>query len=131
MPTEYLLDTNIVIYYFRNLPGIRERVERAAPARLPFITAVELLHGAKRSARRAENLRTYSEFLNGFVILYPTRQTLDVYSDLHLAVGQQGTPIPQNDLWQAAIAVQHGAIFVTNDAHFASVPDLQTENWVR
>lgn len=63
MPNEYLLDTNIVIYFFQNLPAVRKSVERTAPVRLPFITAVELLHGAKRSARRTENLLRYSEFL--------------------------------------------------------------------
>ncbi|MGH9793296.1 MAG: PIN domain-containing protein [Candidatus Acidiferrales bacterium] len=66
-----------------------------------------------------------------FHVLYPTRRTLDIYSDLQLALGRRGTPIPQNDLWQAAIAIQHEAILVTNDEPFASVPDLQTENWVR
>ncbi|MGH9795552.1 MAG: PIN domain-containing protein [Candidatus Acidiferrales bacterium] len=131
MPTEYRLDTNILIYYFNDVHAVGERIERAAPARLPFITAVELLHGAKRSARRAENLRKYSDFLDGFLILYPSRPTLDIYSDLQLALGQRGTPIPQNDLWQAAIAVQHQAVLVTNDEHFASVPGLQTENWAR
>jgi tRNA(fMet)-specific endonuclease VapC len=131
MASEYLLDTNIVIYFLKNQPDVRKQVERVKPSRMPFVTATELLYGAKRSSRRAENLRAYEEFLATFVILYPTRRTLDIYSDLLSAEARLGRPIPANDLWQAAVALQHDAILVTNDDHFQFVPGLRTENWVR
>ena len=129
MPSEYPLDTNIVVYLFHNQLGVRSQMARHRPALLPFITAAELLYGAKRSTRPQDNLREYNIFLTKFAILYPNRRTLDIHSDLRLALQMIGKPIPENDLWQAAIAIQHDAILVTNDNHFAAVPGLRTENW--
>ena len=97
---------------------------------LPFITAAELLYGAKRSARPADNLRTYLEFISRFTILYPGRQTLETYGDLRVILKRLGNPIPANDVWQAALALEHDAVLVTNDRHFAAVPGLRTENWI-
>ena len=128
MPSEYLLDTNTVIYLFKNDAEV-QRKEQQHPLRfLPFITAMELMFGAKRSARREENLLKYNRFLAKFSTLYPDRQTLDVYGDIRLALQKIGRPIPANDLWQAAIAIQRDAVLVTNDSHFAAVPGLRTEN---
>lgn len=43
---------------------------------------------------------------------------------------QRGIVIPENDLWIAATALSAGLTLVTNDNHFAAVPDLQTANWL-
>jgi tRNA(fMet)-specific endonuclease VapC len=129
MPSEYLLDTNIVIFLFLNHPAVRRQEHRKPLRYLPFITASELLFGAKRSGRREENLRAYNAFLDRLTILFPNRKTLELYSDLRLALWKIGRPIPENDLWQAAIAIQQNAILVTNDDHFAVVPGLLTEDW--
>lgn len=99
------------------------------PALIPFITAAELLYGAKRSDRRIENLREYGAFLSKFTILFPDRNTLDIHSELRFALQKSGKPIPQNDLWQAAIAIQHDAVLVTNDSHFVGIPGLRVEDW--
>ena len=129
MPSEYLLDTNTVVYYFHDVPSVLSQMALHRPTFLPFVTVAELLYGAKRSARAPVNLRLYQEFLAKFGILYPSRITLDLQSDLRLALQKLGRPIPDNDLWQAALAIQHHAVLVTNDAHFAVVPGLRTENW--
>lgn len=129
MPSEYLLDTNIAIFLFQNHPQVRSQEQQKPLRYLPFVTASELLFGAKRSGRREENLRSYNAFLDRFTILFPDRKTLGVYSDLRLALRKIGRPIPENDLWQAAIAIQHNAVQVTNDDHFAVVQGLITEDW--
>ena len=71
----------------------------------------------------------YLEFISRFSVLYPGRQTLETYSDLRVALRAFGRPIPPNDVWQAALAIEHEAVLVTNDRHFAVVPGLHTENW--
>jgi predicted nucleic acid-binding protein len=52
-----------------------------------------------------------------------------MHSDLRIALQKIGKPIPPNDLWQVAIAIQHDAVLVTNDRHFAVVPGLRTAAW--
>ncbi|MXZ01781.1 type II toxin-antitoxin system VapC family toxin [Candidatus Poribacteria bacterium] len=42
---------------------------------------------------------------------------------------RRGRPIPNNDIWIAAIALQHDLVLVTRDAHFDEVESLQTERW--
>lgn len=129
MPSEFLLDTNTVIYLFRDHAGVRAR-EQSTPLRyLAFITATELLFGAKNSAKREGNLSNYERFISRFSILYPDRTTLNIYSDLRLVMQKLGKPIPANDFWQAALALQHNAVLVTNDSHFAAVPGLRREDW--
>lgn len=131
MPHEYLLDTSIAVFLFRDHPRVRERMAQVRPALLPFVTAAELLYGAKRSARALHNLREYSAFVSRFTVLFPGRSTLEVQTDLRISLDEIGKPIPQNDLWQAAIAVQHDAILVTNDSHFAAIPGLRLEDWTK
>jgi len=46
------------------------------------------------------------------------------YAEVHRALRARGAPIPTNDLWIAAIAIEHGLVLYTRDAHFASVPGL-------
>ena len=129
MASEYFLDTNIAIYFFQGLPNVTDKVRQHTLRYLTLITAAELLYGAKRSARREQNLRIYEQFLSRFHILYADRRTLDVYSDLRAILKEMGRPLPLNDVWQAALACQHGAVLVTNDKHFQGIPGLLTENW--
>lgn len=131
MASEYLLDSNTAIYYLNGDPDVIASAERHALHYLPFITATELLYGAKRSGRRRENLRVCLEFLSRFVILYPRRETLEAHSNLRVTLRELGRPIPANDLWLAALSLEYGAVLVTNDKHFAAVPGLRTENWYR
>ncbi len=130
MANEYLLDSNTSIYILKSIREVQARFERARVRFLPFITAAELLFGAKKSGRVEQNLRTHSEFISRFVVLYPDRYTLEVHSDIRLQLKLAGRPIPSNDVWLAAITLQYDAILVTNDKHFAVVPGLRTENWL-
>lgn len=118
------------LFFLNNVESVRRVVERQSVLHLPFVTAAELLAGAKHSTYREKDLARYREFLSECVIIYADRATLDVYSDLRVALRRSGRTIPHNDTWLAAVALQYDAILVTNDKHFAVVPGLRTENWL-
>lgn len=130
MASRRFLDTNTAIYFLNGVESVRREVERHRVLHLPFITAAELLAGAKHSIHRAKDLARYSQFLSECEITYADDRTLEIYSDIKVELRRIGQPIPTNDIWLAAIALQYDAVLVTNDKHFAVVPGLRAENWL-
>jgi predicted nucleic acid-binding protein len=57
-------------------------------------------------------------------VLYPDEQTTHHYANVFAQLRRQGTPVPTNDLWIAALVVQHDLVLFTQDAHFAKVPQI-------
>jgi tRNA(fMet)-specific endonuclease VapC len=57
-------------------------------------------------------------------VLLPGRQTADYYARLFVQLKRAGTPIPDNDLWIAALALEHDLMLVTRDRHFECIPQL-------
>lgn len=125
----FFLDTNIAVYYLNGAPHVVRAFHENAPIRLPFITAGELLYGAKKSARPTSNLETYRDFIQSLDLVLATPQTPEIYSSVKLQLESDGHPIPENDIWLAALAIEHEAVLVTNDAHFRYVAGLNTANW--
>jgi tRNA(fMet)-specific endonuclease VapC len=65
----------------------------------------------------------------GFHILMPDRATADVYGEICFALRRKGKPIPENDIWIAALTLQHGRPLLTRDAHFREVEGLNVLGW--
>lgn len=42
---------------------------------------------------------------------------------------RKGYPIPENDIWIAALAMQYGLLLATRDKHFLLVEELKVEMW--
>jgi len=57
-------------------------------------------------------------------VLYADEQTTHHYASVFAQLRRQGTPIPTNDIWIAAIVLQHDLALLTSDAHFSSLPQL-------
>lgn len=68
-------------------------------------------------------------FLLAVELLPLTAETARQYARLRGALKRAGTPIPENDLWIAALAIEHGWPLATRDAHFACVPGLIVQDW--
>lgn len=121
------LDTN----RYRDLAqGDLELSDLVASARevyLPFVVVAELKSGFGLGRRAAENERVLTRFLAqpGVAITYPSDSTLEVYASLFRQLRQQGTPIPTNDIWIAAISIQEGLTLVTRDRHFERLPQIR------
>jgi tRNA(fMet)-specific endonuclease VapC len=129
----YLLDTHIVIYVIKRRPQEVLATFNAHAARMAIsvVTLAELLHGAEKSSRPADNLNVVEDFVSRLEVLPYTPKAAQHYGQIRTLLERAGTPIGVNDLHIAAHARSEGLILVTNnEAEFSRVPGLQLENWV-
>jgi predicted nucleic acid-binding protein len=123
-----LLDTNAYAAFKR---GDAEAVAILRTAETIGFSAVvlgELLSGFALGNREADNRRELSEFLaSPRVTLLPvTEDTAGFYARVYQGLRRKGKPIPTNDLWIAATALQHGFAVFSHDRHFAEIDGLLT-----
>ncbi len=120
------LDTNRYADFCRGDDPVRGVLETATRILVPFVVLAELRAGFAMGRRGHENERFLQRFLAkpGVEVLYATDGTTRAYASLFRQLRAQGTPIPSNDLWIAALAVQHGLCLYTRDAHFKALPQL-------
>jgi len=129
MNGKVLLDTNIIIALFGQDEAVLKQLQGAAEVFVPVIAVGELYYGAYKSRRSTANLQRVQEFAAANAILVCDGQTALVYGHGKNDLRQKGTPIPENDIWIAALARQHGLVLATRDKHFDTVDDLRIEAW--
>lgn len=121
-----VLDTNRLTDLFRNDRELAERLETCDEVWLPLMVLAEIKAGfyGGREARRNEAI--WQRFLSRPTvgILLPARETSEHYARLFVQLKRAGTPIPDNDLWIAALALEHDLVLITRDRHFQSIPQL-------
>jgi tRNA(fMet)-specific endonuclease VapC len=124
----YLLDTNIVTAILNQEIGVEENL-KGNRTFMSVTVLGELYFGAKNSARRTANLQKIETFIAVCTIVDCDTITADYYSEIRLALKLEGKPIPENDLWIAAVARQHNLTLVTRDAHFSEIDHLSVVRW--
>jgi tRNA(fMet)-specific endonuclease VapC len=129
----FLLDTNVCIALLTGrAPEIAERLRFLSPTeiRLCSVVKAELLHGARRSGKPAENLRLLAEFFSPFDSLPFDDRCAERYGVLRTELEVAGTPIGPNDLMIAATALAFDVTLVTrNESEFGRVVGLRFESW--
>lgn len=123
-----LLDTNA---YTALMLGDADTLEVLAYAERLLMNSVvlgELLGGFAAGTREASNRAVLAKFLDSprVELLTLTATTADSYALVYCSLRRKGQPIPSNDLWIAASALEHGAALLTRDAHFAHVEGLRS-----
>ena len=126
---KYLLDTNIVIALFSEEITVQEKARNAAVVALAPPIIGELCYGARKSEKVSENLYRINRFVQQNAFFPCDLETAQLYGTIRDQLRRKGRPIPDNDIWIAAIALQRGLILVTRDAHFDEVESLQAERW--
>ena len=122
-----LLDTNVVIALFAGEPAIVESVQRQAAVFLCAPVLGELRYGAQASARVESNLARLDEFAQALIVLPCDAQTAASYGEVKFGLRKKGRPIPENDVWIAAIARQYGLALLTRDGHFREIDGLRVQ----
>jgi len=129
MNGRYLLDTNVIIDLLANEQAVRNKLGEAEEAFVSSIAIGELYYGAEKSSRPVENLTRIDEFVAATTVLGCDVQTARHYGQIKNVLRSKGRPVPENDLWMAAIARQHSLTLATRDKHFEEVDGLPIAYW--
>jgi tRNA(fMet)-specific endonuclease VapC len=131
---KYVLDTNTVIAALNGKPAVRARLATLAASDLgiPVVVFAELFHGARRSARSAENLGRIRALASVTVVL-PVEQAIgEIYGIVRASVESRGLSKSDFDLVIACTALHYDAILVTHDGALkdGSIEGLVVEDWL-
>lgn len=120
------LDVNRYRDVAQNDPAARAIVASADRVYLPFIVLAELRAGFLGGSRGRENEKGLVRFLKSsrVRVLFPDEQTTFHYATIQHQLRSQGTPIPTNDMWVAALVIQHGLHLCSRDGHFDHLPQV-------
>jgi tRNA(fMet)-specific endonuclease VapC len=120
------LDTNQYVDLMRGDAEVRALVEGARAVLVPFVVLAELRAGFAVGAQGRANERFLQRFLAkaGVEVVCATDATTHHYAALYRQLRQQGTPVPTNDLWIAALVIEYGASLCTRDARLGHLAQL-------
>jgi tRNA(fMet)-specific endonuclease VapC len=126
---DVLLDTTVAVAHLRGVAAVSERLAQAQTRYLPAVALGELHFGLWRSERREANRAQLDRWLQVIVLLQIGAASALRYGELKQQLALAGTPIPENDLWIAAVALEHGLPVATRDDHFNRVSGLTVLDW--
>lgn len=129
MSGKYLLDTNIIIALFASEAAVIKSLTQAEEVFIPSIAVGELYYGARKSGRVKDNLDRIDKLVACSILLGCDVKTASKYGEVKHLLRLKGRPLPENDIWIAALALQYNLILVTRDAHFQEVEHLKTVTW--
>ncbi len=120
------VDTNRYVDLCKGVAETVEVLETADVLVLAFVVLAELRAGFMLGRRQAENERALHGLLlkDGVEVAYADDQTTHHYASVYRQLRKQGTPIPTNDMWLAALVLQHNLALHARDRHFDHLPQL-------
>ena len=124
-----ILDTNALSAFIDGDRSLGQRLVGLGQASIPAIVLGEFRYGIADSRHRAAYETWLDEHLPSFDVLAVGATTAVVYADVRQALKNKGRPIPANDVWISALAIEHRLPILTRDAHFDAVPGLRRVAW--
>jgi predicted nucleic acid-binding protein len=124
-----ILDTNALSAFIDGDTAVGDILRRQPRVAIPVIALGEFRYGIALSRHR----RAYEDWLAAeipsFDLLAVTAETAVAYAGLRVELRRTGRPIPANDVWIAALALQHRLPLLSRDQHFEAVPGLLWQQW--
>ena len=130
---KYMLDTNIVIYIFKNKPAVVKETFNVHYGQICISTVslMELVYGAEKSSNPEKNLSIVEGFISRIDVLSYDDTAANHSGQIRAELAKKGTPIGPYDQMIAGHARSQGLVLVTNNIReFDRVPGLRIENWV-
>jgi predicted nucleic acid-binding protein len=124
-----MMDTSAYAAFLRGSPGVKEAVQQADEIVFNPVVLGELIAGFLMGRNEKRNRAILKDFLSSprVIIAEIDEETSERYAVIVQSLRMKGTPIPTNDLWIAASAMQHGLEVLTTDKHYLEVPQIITE----
>ena len=124
-----ILDTNALSAFVDGAPEVGAILGLQHRAAIPLIVLGEFRYGIMGSRHR----KTYEEWLEihirDFDLLAISAETTLPYAALRATLKRLGRPIPANDAWIAALAMQHGLPILSRDENFDALPEVRRIGW--
>ncbi len=120
------LDTNRLTDLFQGDFGLAEQLAGCEQVWIPLVVLAEIKAGFYGGSQRSRNEALLQRLLAKPTVgvLLPGRETAEHYARLFVQLKRAGTPVPDNDLWIAALALEHDLVLITRDQHFGKIPQL-------
>jgi tRNA(fMet)-specific endonuclease VapC len=120
------LDTNRYTDFARGEASVVRVIQAATKILIPFVVLGELRAGFQSGTRAKENEAILTRVLQRPMVsvLYPDGDSTYHYAAIYSQLRRQGTPVPTNDLWIAALVIQHEAVLFSRDSHFKHIAQL-------
>lgn len=126
---KFLLDTNIITAWLKGEKPIADKIDKAKEIHIPIIAIGELYYGALYSTRIEKNISDIKRITKYHNVLLIDEGVTLVYGNIKAALRKKGKPIPENDIWIAAIAQHHKLAIVARDRHFKEIDTIKVKNW--
>ena len=124
-----ILDTNAVSAFFEGVPAVCEAIGKADALWVPSIVLGEYRFGMSASRLRTELEAKLGRLQRLAGVLVVDAETAMHYAKIRRELRDAGTPIPENDLWIAALVRQHADELLCNDAHFDNIAGIVRIGW--
>jgi tRNA(fMet)-specific endonuclease VapC len=128
MSGEHLLDTNIVIRFFGHDTAVEEQLSKSPGVFLPVFALAELYYGAFKSNLTWKNYEGIEQFVSRIGVLSGDKETAVEFGRIKNELRLMGRPIPDNDIWIAALARRHDLVLVSGDRHFTEIANLRLDS---
>lgn len=125
----YALDTNRMTDLFRGDLELAERLSTAEEVWIPLVVLGEIKAGFQEGTQQIRNEALLNRLLAKPTVgvLLPGRETAEQYARVFAQLRRAGTPVPDNDLWIAAMVLENDLVLITRDRHFEQIPQLMLE----
>jgi tRNA(fMet)-specific endonuclease VapC len=125
----FVLDTNIIAALLKGEAGIADKIDKAIKVYIPIIVLGELYYGALYSSHVQKNIRNIQKVIARYTVLLIDEETTSSYGNIKTSLRKKGKPIPENDIWIAAIALRHNLTVITRDKHFKEIDQITIKHW--
>jgi len=124
-----IVDTNAISALASADPNLVSLLRSKSFVFLPIIVIGEYRYGIQQSRYKSRLIDWFAQFVQTNEILYLNLDTIRTYSGIRSQLRAAGAPIPANDVWIAALSLQHNLPIISRDQHFDYVDGIRRINW--
>ena len=126
---KFLLDTNIITAWLKGEKPVADKIDKAKEIYIPIIVVGELYYGALYSTPIQKNISDIKTITSNYTVLLIDEPVTLAYGNIKAALRKKGKPIPENDIWIAAIARHYSLVIATRDKHFKEIDSIKSKSW--